>query len=90
MVDCTLYVSVTNNNQPPRVGCLLLLAEKRVVLALETSIGGEVGGSMPVPKNTMKPTIYLESTMKMKPTIYLRRALDTDDWVVKEDLRPWR
>ena len=36
----------TNNNHPPRVGCLL--AEKRV-MALETSIGGG-GGSMPVPK----------------------------------------
>jgi hypothetical protein len=41
-----MYVSVTNNNQPPRVGCLL--AEKRVV-ALEVSIGGG-GGSMPGPK----------------------------------------
>ena len=41
-----MYVSVTNSNQPPRVGCLL--AEKLVV-ALEMSIGGG-GGSMPVPK----------------------------------------
>jgi hypothetical protein len=49
-------VSMTNNNHPPRIGCLLV--EKRVV-ALEMSIGGG-GGEHACTKNAMKPTIYRE------------------------------
>jgi len=72
VVDVYRYVSVTNNNQPPRVGCLL--AEKRVV-ALEMSIV-EVGGAC----------LY----QKYNETHDLPVSIDTDDWVVMEELRPRR